>query len=116
MPGLANTMISPSTPYGEKPVNLTSGGFPSAAYSAVALPTVAIIRMEAASRSVPDFSVNGTVTHPSLASVTRSSDEVFSTELGMTISSPLRALTTVCRQVMSLTTPVVPATVTKSPG
>ena len=52
MPGLANTMISPSTPYGEKPVNLTSGGFPSAAYSAVALPTVAIIRMEADGISV----------------------------------------------------------------
>ena len=60
--------------------------------------------------------MNVIVTHPSLDGVSFSSDAVLSTELGMTISLPLRSRTTVCRHVMSLTTPAVPATDTRSPG
>ena len=103
-------------PYGENPVNLTNGVEPGSANSEVASCTRAMIRREIRSVSPPPFAVNRTLTSPSLPGVSRSSEVVLSTELGITISLPLRSRTTVCRQVMSLTTPVVPETVTRSPG
>ena len=52
--------------------------------------------------------MNSSVAMPSLAGVSLVKAAVLSTELGMTIMSPERVRTTVCRQVMSCTVPVTP--------
>ncbi len=66
--------------------------------------------------STSDFAVKGTFTMHSFDGAIFSSEAVFRIEFGMTISLPLRSRTMVCRQLMSLTVPVAPATLMKSPG
>ena len=66
--------------------------------------------------STSGLAVNGIVTRHSFAGSSFSSAVVLSTEFGIIIRLPLRSRTTVCRQLMSCTTPVVSLMLTVSPG
>ena len=81
----AYTCTSAVMPYGVNPVNLTSVGTFSSRMPSVALLTTSSARRSTSFRSLPAATVNGTGTYPSDACVSFSSDDVLSTELGMTI-------------------------------